>query len=454
VRGFLKALVLPFMAVFKESTAVQILLIINTIESMCYFGFLTYMPKYAKEEMGFGDQWGGWIMGFITAGISISAALLGKKVDKLGVRKSLIRSCLLLFVGRALFTIAPYAGPLVFKALSCLSGSLLIIIGYGLFIPTIYRAVKHWTTTITTRHLTYGAVYGSMNLGGFATMGGAYFRLKYHSIMLLFAVYTVLTLITLGIVIFCLRTSVIARALQRVKDSLSETVLEEETQIDLDAGKSFWQRLRGHPIFNDKRLAFILFAVMPALSVMAHDWLTMTTYIERAFTGGVSDHFDFVSNLGCLLIFFIAPATAMLAKKRRIYDIMIVGTLVMSAPVFFLAIGPTVWGLFAYLIIRTTGEALWMPLYTGYCTDLAPKGQEARYTGIGVIPWALTKGVTAAYSGTMIEHFLPKNGPIHSGTMWLIYGLLAISSTFILLWYRKWLLNDLRFDLRVKEEDL
>jgi hypothetical protein len=59
VRGFLKALVLPFMAVFKESTAVQILLIINTIESMCYFGFLTYMPKYAKEEMGFGDQWGG-----------------------------------------------------------------------------------------------------------------------------------------------------------------------------------------------------------------------------------------------------------------------------------------------------------------------------------------------------------------------------------------------------------
>ena len=38
---------------------------------------------------------------------------------------------------------------------------------------------------------------------------------------------------------------------------------------------------------------------------------------------------------------------------------MIWGTFVMAAPAFLLALGPSPWTLFAYLVIMTIGEAMW-----------------------------------------------------------------------------------------------
>ena len=59
--------------------------------------------------------------------------------------------------------------------------------------------------------------------------------------------------------------------------------------------------------------------------------------------------------------------------------------------------------------------------------------------GLAGIPWFLAKFTTGLYSGSMIAHFIPENGPHNSGTMWLIYACIACISPVCLLLFRNWL---------------
>jgi hypothetical protein len=59
--------------------------------------------------------------------------------------------------------------------------------------------------------------------------------------------------------------------------------------------------------------------------------------------------------------------------------------------------------------------------------------------GLAGIPWFLAKFTTGFYSGAMLEKFIPKNGPHDSGTLWLIYALIAMVSPISMLLARKWI---------------
>jgi hypothetical protein len=61
--------------------------------------------------------------------------------------------------------------------------------------------------------------------------------------------------------------------------------------------------------------------------------------------------------------------------------------------------------------------------------------------GIANLPWFLAKTTTGFYSGFMLERFCPKDGPKATGTLWLIYGIIAMASPLGLIAARKWLLR-------------
>jgi MFS family permease len=121
------------------------------------------------------------------------------------------------------------------------------------------------------------------------------------------------------------------------------------------------------------------------------------------------------------------------------YNLMVVGTAIMAAPTFLLTLGPSPWTLGAYLVLMTVGEAIWQPRFLQYAAEIAPEGRTGAYMGVAQFPWFLTKMITPLYSGWFLANYCPKEGALQTETMWFVYGLIAMSSTVLLILARPWL---------------
>jgi dipeptide/tripeptide permease len=123
---------------------------------------------------------------------------------------------------------------------------------------------------------------------------------------------------------------------------------------------------------------------------------------------------------------------------------MIVGTAVMAAPTFILALGPSVVGLFAFVVLMTIGEAIWQPRFLQYAAEIAPKGRTGAYMGVAQFPWFLTKVFVPLYSGWFLQRYCPETGVRNTGAMWLVFGAFAMLSTVMLILARGWLGKDFK----------
>ena len=194
-----------------------------------------------------------------------------------------------------------------------------------------------------------------------------------------------------------------------------------------------------HP-FHNSRFVFFIFVLIPVQTLFAHNWLTLPYYINRAFGGtAVGDNFEFFSNINPILIFFLAPMVAALTAKRKVYSMMIWGTLVMAVPTFLLVLPPTPTLLLTYILLMSIGEAMWQPRFLQWVAEIAPEGKTGAYMGIAQFPWFMTKVITGLYSGYFLAQYCPMVGPQDTQMMWFIYALIAMSSPVILWLAKGWM---------------
>ena len=155
--------------------------------------------------------------------------------------------------------------------------------------------------------------------------------------------------------------------------------------------------LANHPL-ADPKFFFFIFALIPVQTLFTYNWLILPQYVERAFEGAfVSERFEVFSNLNPILIFIAVPIVTALTQKKKVYNMMIIGTFVMAVPTFLLALRPNlVPALLAYLLIMTIGEAMWQPRFLQYAAEIAPEGRTGAYMGVAQFPWFLTKMHRAA----------------------------------------------------------
>jgi hypothetical protein len=89
-------------------------------------------------------------------------------------------------------------------------------------------------------------------------------------------------------------------------------------------------------------------------------------------------------------------------------------------------VNPLYIAIFFFIVVESMGEALWSPRLYEYAAAVAPKGQEASYMALSVLPMFLAKFVVGGFSGWLLTRFCPAEGPRHSGTMWFIIGCMAL----------------------------
>lgn len=414
------------------------------IEGIAYFGVLTLLMKYLSENLALGDVTAGIVVSLFTGGITFAMLFLGELGDRFGLRRVLLLAIALLGLGRTLLVASGWlpGGRLVSPAFLITGGGLLVVVvGFGMFQPALFSAVKQFSTPDQSA-VAFAVIYGLNNLGAF-TAGAISPRIREladatfppNGIAGVFAVYAGLTFLSVVLTAAILTRGTVARALaSRPQHADGEAAARL-------AERSRWlsrRWLAEHPL-ADARFAFFVFILIPVQTLFAHQWLTLPLYINRAFVPWVADRFELFANLGPLFVFLLAPGVAALTARRDSLAMIRWGTLVMALPTFLLAAGPSPAALFAYVFLMTVGESMWQPRFYSVLTEMAPPGKAGLYVGVGQLPWFLTKLVTGLYAGWFLQRFCPAEGVRHTEPMWLIYGGIAMVSPVALLVARRWL---------------
>lgn len=191
----------------------------------------------------------------------------------------------------------------------------------------------------------------------------------------------------------------------------------------------------------DTRFAFFIFILMPVRMLFAHQFLTMPDYVVRCFPQWVSDRFEWLNVINPALVAVLTPLIAAFTLRVKVVDIMIVGTAISAFTTFLLVAPPELPLLILYLFLFSVGESIWAARFFEYVATLSKPGQTGAYMGVANLPWFLAKLVTGMFSGRLLAHYVPKEGPTHPGSLWLIYALVAVVSPVGMLLARHWILS-------------
>ncbi len=401
--------------------------------------------------------------------------------DRIGVRHALSLAMGIMVVSRTLLVLSPELGSSLgvevaspttgFGALdgflgwgaihvrafllNPVTGLALVImaIGQGILQPALYAGVKKYSDPRTAT-LGYAFLYSIMNLG---IVAGEFvsprirewwaLEIEHKNILEepiagvagAFWLFIGVTLVVFLVNVFAFTKKVAER---------DEVYQKEETPDGPQT--SLREKIANLPILHDPRFAFFIFILLPVRTLFAHQWLTLPQMTARVYPPEVGANWEHFNLINPAVIVIFVPLVAMYTQRRKVVDMMIMGTMVSALSSFMLMYhgDAMILGqrldvvlLVLYIVIFSFGEAMWSSRFLEYVADIAPAQRIGIYMGVAGIPWFLAKWITGWYAGRMLSIFIPREGPQDPGTMWLIYGLIACVTPIGLVLARRWLLS-------------
>jgi len=455
-----------FTDLFRLPIAFWIVLFTFAIESMAYFGVLTLMATYLSSVLKWGDKWAGLTVSFFTGSVTLFMLGAGSWAERFGIRRAILGALALCVLGRVLYCLPSSGGGGVGIVAIVLLSLVIVAVGEAILQPVAYSGIKQYTDEKTSS-MGYGLIYAVMNAmifvigflsawirpavdrvltqraSGGSGEGGLIGLLADRAGSGMAAVNWVCTAVTIAVLIgFALLLTRKAEHQKLRPDRAEQLAAADQRPLGERVAAYFTEGPFANP-----RFLFFIFMLLPVRTLFAHQWLTMPTYILRAYSQDVADHMEWLVNwINPGVIFFGVPILTAMTRKVNVYTLMIVGSLVSAAPTFLLCLPPSAGWLITYMVVFSIGEALWSARFLEYASELAPEGRIAQYMGLAQIPWLLAKTTTGFYSGAMLNAYCPAGVPknlLHTESMWMIYGCIAMISPIGLMIARKWVMAGL-----------
>ena len=452
------------------------------MENLAYkLGSQGVLPLWLSSDLGFSDTNAGTIIAVWSATMTLVTVLVGSLTDALGIRKTFLLGFIVCLAGRIVMTVTTD------RWIVLPFGMLVLAVGIALLIPVMIAGCKRYTNA-AQRSIAFSFYYALSNLGylvgdlifdrlrggaglgelGHWTVPGLGVELSTYRVLIAMGVgFTIPGLI---LVWLFLRDGV-EMTEEGVKINRRVATLDPRNPLVV-----FWETCRktaaqtvhiftslwGQPMFY-RFLAF-MFLAAGARMVFYHLAYTFPKYgIRELGNGAPFAHLSGALNSGIIVV--IVPICGIITQKISAYKMVTVGSFISAMSVFLIAVPPQWYqpladgwlgeiivhqwlgvagpvnplyiGIFLFIVILSLGEALWSPRLYEYAAAIAPKGQEASYMALSMLPMFLAKFVVGIISGRMLAVFCPAEGVRHSETMWFIIGCMTLITPIGIFLFRK-----------------
>ena len=437
---------------------------------------------WLSSDLGFDDVRAGLVVASWSTVMTLCTVMVGSLVDAIGLRRAMLIGSTLCVVARGVMAFA------LSRWVALPLGLLPLAVGESLMTPVMVAAVKRFATT-KQRSMSFSMFYVMMNLGLFVagwgfdkvrTLLGEHGRYQlpwagitlstYQTIILLGFLVTIPNLL---IIYSWLRPGVEATdegvRIEPERPKYSHEPLLKAAGLSLRDALREWKRiftgLWTQPAFY-RFLAFLTLAVAVRLIIFNWYYIFPKYGIRELGEGAPIGRIFLSLNTGLIII--LAPIIGALTQRLSAYKVVIIGSFIAAASVFFmamppqwfrpladawlgeliahrwlgvkdLAVNPLYVAIVLSVVVYSIGEAFYSPRLYEYPAAIAPKGQEASYMSLSFLPYFVAKFFVGGLSGFLLRAYCPAQGPRSSGTMWAIIGVMAMITPFGLLVFRRYI---------------
>jgi len=441
------------------------------LENLAYkVGSASVLPLWLSSDLGYDDVQAGAMIAAWSAIMTLITVMIGSLTDAMGIRRTFLLGFTICLGARIVMTLT------VEKWIVLPFGLYLQALGLALMVPVMIAGVKKYSNA-AQRSVAFSLYYALMNLG-FAMGDGLFDRVRganglgehgswtlpvlgmelstYRVLILLSVVFTVPGLLLVwgwlreGVEMTENGVTIAKKTARKAGHTLLESMT---TGCRETAGKTvrlfagLWQQ----PAFY-RFLGFMTLVVCVRM-IFYQLAYTFPKYGIRELGDGAPIA-QISSMLNSILIVVLVPICGVLTQKITAYRMVTVGSLISALSVFFLAV-PAEWfrpladgwlghfightwlgvegavnplyiSIFLFIVLLSVGEALWSPRLYEYAAAIAPRGQEASYMALSLLPYFIAKFVVGGSSGWLLAKYCPADGPRHPGMMWFLIGCMAL----------------------------
>jgi POT family proton-dependent oligopeptide transporter len=394
----------PFPRSFYVANAIEL------FERLAFYGAYVVLSVYLTSEVGLDDVTAGDVMA-LYALFRLGPIVGGVLADRVGFKAALVVSLALYAVGYAALLAAT-------DAFMARTGIVLIGLAGALFKPIITGTVVR-TSPPGRQTEGFALFYRIVNAGSVIGKTLTYFVRVFVSLRLVVLNAVIASLIAVGLAVLAFKEPAPA-----AKD---EPAKPRATLGEVARGVG--RALR------DWRFSGAL-VILSGFYFMAEQFYqTFPKYVTRHIDADAPLEWVTLINPLCIALFqsqvtgrskSLAPLSAMLAAM-----------FVASASMFAMGALPGLGGACVSFAVFAFAEMIFAPRFFDYVARFAPKGQEATFMGLTVLPVALGGMFGGVVSGRLIAEYLPAEGARDPFTIWTIYAGLGLACALLMAVYHR-----------------
>ena len=387
--------------------------ITEIFERLSYYGAFASLALYLQEKLNFSTEQTGTLTGLFGGMVWFLAIFGGAAADRLGFRRALSLSYLIL--AAAYFLLGSIGSPWLAPVRNAVP--LGLFVGVILMLPALGIALVKPSVVGTTarasnpnvRSIGYSIYYTLVNIGGALGPFVASYVHQHISVENVFRVSSASVFLMFFAVLLFFREP--RKSNDAPTESLAVTV-----------------RNFGNVVSNPRFMLFLLifsgywivyWQEFITLPIYVHDYVDPQAETERMLS------------IGPIIVIAFTVAFSVLSQKLSAFRAVILGTLVSMVAFAILAIYPRLWAVYTTLIVIAIGELIQQPRYYDYISRLAPPGQQGTYMGFAFLPLGIGSFLGGPIGGILLHEF----GEVQHRPQLFLWALTAIGlATTALLW--------------------
>ncbi|MDY0088919.1 MAG: MFS transporter [Flavobacteriaceae bacterium] len=377
-------------------------------ERWAWYGIYTLFGLYLVGStdtggLGFDHIQKGSIMSFIVGILYFLPLFFGVIADRIGYKRSLIISYIILIVGYYLLGEVRTYWSVYFVFL-------FVAIGAAFFKP-VASAIIARNTNETTGTLGFGIFYMMVNIGGFiGPATSSYLRTQYGWKLMFIQAAVVITINLVILLLFYNEPKI-----EKPKGSIGKAVKDSilgifEALKDIRLGILLLLMVGFWTMFNQ------LFNTLPNFiedwvnSAVISDWINqnMPAGVATTLTDGAQVKAEWFTNIDALMIIICQVMVSFFVTKMRHISAVIRGAVIATIGIAMSFYFGSVWFVIIGTMIFSIGEMMSSPTVSSFIALITPKGKEGLYQGTYFLPVAASYFVTSFISGGLYQSWSDK----------------------------------------------